>query len=98
VSDWEFYEFWDRYNEWVDRDEPDYDKRFWVIRWIYELDVEPTYSATVQPQVNGWMARVPNAEDEFWCVVGLFTIDETTGVVRCSSIITLPKPELDEGT
>lgn len=97
MSDWQFFGFWEQYADWVDRADANEDMRFCVMAWLYELDEDPCYAATVQPQANGWMARIPGAEDEFWTVVCLYTIDESTSTVRCSAFVTLPKPEFDDG-
>ncbi len=90
----EFYDFYYRYRDWIDQDDPSYDFRFWTLIWLSKLQDDPVYAATRARELGEpwWFARIPNAEDDRRAVVSLYSIDIATERVRCSSITTLSKP------
>lgn len=88
----EYFDFYDRYNDWADDDDPSDDFKFWVMVWLYRLQDDPTVSAALAEGLGPpwWFARIPNAEDEHRAVVCLYSLDGA--VVRCSGFTTLSKP------
>ena len=71
---WEFFDFWERYDVWVDEDNPPQLFRFWVMAWIFGLEADPYRAATPAPQIGipVWFARIPQAEDDDFAVVCLY--------------------------
>jgi hypothetical protein len=87
----EYFDFFERFNYWVDEDDPSEDFKFWVMAWIFRLIDSPTAGAGLAPTGKPlWFAKVPRAEDEHSGVVCLYTIQDN--VVRCNGITTLSKP------
>lgn len=88
----EFYDFHERYNRWVDVDEPSSDFRFWVMAWLYRMQDDPTVDAAPAEALGHpwWFALIPNAEDDTHAVVCLYSVDGDQ--VRCSGFTTLRKP------
>lgn len=88
----EFSDFHERYNQWVDDDDPPEDFRFWVMAWLYRLQEDPKVDAAPARQLGDqwWFAKIPHAEDGTSGVVCLYSIDGNH--VRCSGITTLSKP------
>lgn len=89
---WSFSDFHERYNQWVDTDDPPADFRFWVMAWLYRLQEDPETDAAISPGLGEpwWFVRVPHAESETHAVVCLYSIEGK--YVRCSGITTLHKP------
>lgn len=89
---WKFSDFHERYNQWVDDDDPPEAFRFWVMAWLYRLQEDPESDATIAPGLGEpwWFAKIPYAETETHAVVCLYSIEGED--VRCSGITTLPKP------
>jgi hypothetical protein len=87
-----FFDFHERFNYWVEDDDPPADFKFWVMAWLFALQDDPTTHAAHTPELGDkwWFARIPNAEDEQRCVVCLYSIEGD--VVRCSGFTTLNKP------
>lgn len=90
---WEFYDFHERYNQWVDDDDPPEDFRFWVMAWFARISEYPKADAARAPMGEPWwFAQIPHAENATHAVVCLYSIDGN--LVRCSGITTLHKPIL----
>ncbi len=91
---WEFSDFHERYNEWVDEETPDDEFRFWVMAWLFRLQDDPTTDASLAPELGHpwWFAKIPNAENETHAVVCLYSIAIDGDEVRCSGFSTLQKP------
>lgn len=89
---WEFFDFHERFDQWVDEDDPPDDFRFWVMAWLFRLQDEPTVDAAPATGLGEpwWFAKIPYAEDATSAVVCLYSIDGAR--VRCSGITTLSKP------
>lgn len=89
---WQFFDFNERFNQWVDDDNPPEDFRFWVMAWLYRMQDDPTVDAARADALGDpwWFARIPNAESASHAVVCLYRIDDNN--VRCSGFTTLPKP------
>lgn len=88
----DFFDFHERFNEWVREDKPSDDRKFWVMAWLFALQDNPRVSAAPASELGEawWFARVPHAEDARTAVVCLYSINGT--IVRCSGITTLSKP------
>ena len=89
---WGFSDFHERFNEWVDTDDPDDELRFWVMAWLYRLQDDPESDAAPADGLGApwWFSRIPHAENATHGVVCLYSIDGDQ--VRCSGITTLRKP------
>jgi hypothetical protein len=89
---WRFSDFHERYNEWVETDDPTDEFRFWVMAWIFRLQDDPKVAAVLAPRLGEpwWLARIPHAENGTQAVVCLYSIEDDH--VRCSGITTLSKP------
>lgn len=87
-----FYDFHERFNQWVDDNEPPDDFKFWVMAWLLTLQSNPTVHAARANELgeDWWFAKVPNADDDDRAVVCLYSI--IGEVVRCSGFTTLSKP------
>ena len=88
----QFSDFHERYNQWVDDDQPPDDFRFWVMAWLYRLQDDPRSDAALADGLGEpwWFAKIPRAEDATHAVVCLYSIDGDQ--IRCSGITTLRKP------
>lgn len=89
---WRFSDFYVRFHQWVDDDDPSEEFRFWVIAWLFRLQDDPMVDAARAPGVGEpwWFAKIPGAEDDRLGVVCLYSIVDEH--VRCSNITTLRKP------
>ena len=87
-----FFDFHDRFNYWVDTDEPGDDFRFWVMAWLWKLCDDPHVDAAPADGLGApwWVCKVPLAENETLGVVCLYSVEKD--VVRCSGFSTLSKP------
>lgn len=87
-----FLNFHERFNYWVEDDDPSEDFKFWVIVWLFALQDNPTAHAARAGELGDkwWFAKIPNAEDKNRGVVCLYSIDGQT--VKCSGFTTLNKP------
>ncbi len=88
---WEYFDFQQFYNEWVDHDGPPEDFKFWVIAWLFRIQDDPTADAAPAEGLGEpwWVVRIPHAENDTHVVVCLYSIDGIR--VRCSGITTLPR-------
>jgi hypothetical protein len=89
---WTFYDFYDRFNEWVEADDPPGDFRFWVMAWLYRVQEDPRADATPADAIGSdwWFVRVPRADNETHAVVCTYSIQGER--VRCGGFTTLRKP------
>lgn len=87
-----FFDFHERYDQWVDADGPSVDFRFWVMAWLFRLQDDPRVDAAPADELGEpwWFARIPHAEDDAFAIVCLYAIDGEE--VRCSCFTTLRKP------
>jgi len=89
---WQFFDFHERYNQWVDDDDPSEDFKFWVMAWFARLQDDPEVDAAPAPGMGQpwWFAKVPRAENDTHAVVCLYSIENDR--VRCGGVTTLRKP------
>ena len=75
---WRFSDFYDRYNQWVDQDDPPSDFRFWVMAWLFRLQEDPKTDAAPAEELGEpwWFCKIPNAEDDSHGVVCLYSIED----------------------
>lgn len=87
-----YFDFHERFNQWVTEDDPPDDFKFWVMAWLHRLQDDPRADAAQTPEMGElwWFAKIPRAEDQHRAVVCLYSIDGD--VVRCSGITILSKP------
>lgn len=92
MGDWRFHDFFLRFNQWVEVEEPSDDFRFWVIVWMKGLPADPRAAGAPAEGLGEpwWFAKIPNAEDDTHAVVCLYSIERDE--VRCSNFTTLRKP------
>lgn len=88
----EFFGFFERLNQWVGDDNPCDDFRFWAMAWFFRLQEDPYVDAEPAEAIGvpWWFAKIPNAEDDNYAVVCLYSVEN--GKVRCGGITTLRKP------
>lgn len=87
-----YFDFHERFNYWVQDDDPPDDFKFWVMAWLFALQDDPTVHAAraIELGPDWWFAVIPNTDDGARAVVCLYSI--VGDVVRCSGFTTLNKP------
>jgi hypothetical protein len=93
---WQYGNFWEQFNAWVDADDPSDEFKFWVMAWLYRIQEDPEADAAPAEDIGRpwWFAVIPGAEDNTRAVVCLYSIGLVQDEVKCSGFSTLRKPIL----
>lgn len=85
------------FNEWVDRwiqlDSPDVELRLAVRAWLLSRLEDPYLGMKREPGFdNLWSCAIPGTRRDWTAVACSYFIFESTGTVRCNSLVTLSWP------
>jgi hypothetical protein len=85
--------FLERFDEWVEQDEPDGQLRIAVLDWIFSRAEHPYQGVRREPNfANLWFGAVPTTQREWEVVVCSYWIIEAEHAVRCDRFATLNAP------
>ena len=90
---WTLRDFLERFDEWVERENPPENWAIGTMAWIHGLLDDPYSHASRHPEWEGWwFSVVPGAQDHSAAVVCLYRVDEARREARCSTFSILSKP------
>jgi hypothetical protein len=93
-STWQPLNFLERFDEWVEREQPIDEQRIAVLAWIHHLRSDPYRNATPNPEhgLPWWFAEIPDSRAGVHRVVCSYRVDSTEQTVYCDNFATLRYP------
>jgi hypothetical protein len=91
---WHLVDFEERFNRWLDIEQPDPAVRNAVVEWILNAADDVYAGARRHPEIgsNYWRVNVPRTVQDGHIVTCCFWVDEDARTVTCDTIATLSLP------